>query len=126
MKVFKCDLRVPKKRPGGGDGWVNVKAGDTPEKHGLAAKDKNLQRHLKDGSPELGTNHDGPDSAPITVPPGEERDLALALAIVQLDQGNKKHWTASGIPRVKAIEEKTGFDITEAERDKAWQKVEEK
>ena len=123
-KVFKSGLRVPKKRPGGGDGFVYVRAGDTPEQHDLDAKD--VEQHLKDGSPELGTNHDGPDSAPITVPPGEERDLAIDLAIVQLDQGNKKHWTASGIPRVKAIEEKAGFDITEAERDKAWQKVEEK
>lgn len=49
-KVFKYDMRPPKMRPGArqGDrpGWVDVKAGDTPEQHGLDPKD--VEKHLKD------------------------------------------------------------------------------
>ena len=42
-------------------------------------------------------------------------------AIRSLEPGNPTHWTKAGKPRVKALEERLGYDISAADRDAAWQ-----
>jgi len=54
---------------------------------------------------------------------GENRLEAITAAIMQLDKDNPDLWTNDHKPQVKAIEEITGFDITAAERDEAWESV---
>ena len=39
----------------------------------------------------------------------------IIKALSQLDQANNKHWTGSGLPSVKAVEEILGRDITRAD-----------
>lgn len=53
-------------------------------------------------------------SAPYTV-----TDLHRA-AIRRLDRDDPSQWTATGEPRVEAIEELVGGDLTAAQRDEAW------
>lgn len=45
---------------------------------------------------------------------------AITDAIGALEPGNPDHWTKAGKPRVKALEERLGHDISAADRDLAW------
>jgi hypothetical protein len=58
-----------------------------------------------------------------TGPPGdpEERLAMIVEAVGGLDPDNSGHFTQSGVPQVKVIEDALGFDITSEERDKAWE-----
>lgn len=50
------------------------------------------------------------------------RHERLAAAIAGLEEGNEAHWTRSGKPEVRALQEAAGLDgVTAAERDAAWE-----
>lgn len=49
------------------------------------------------------------------------RRQQLLDAIDGLEEGNEAHWTKSGKPEVRALQEATGLDgVSAAERDAAW------
>lgn len=50
---------------------------------------------------------------------------AITDAIRALEPVNPEHWTKAGKPRVKALEERLGHDISAADRDAAWQEIED-
>ena len=49
----------------------------------------------------------------------------LVEAIGDLDPDDKELWTAAGVPKVEAIEEVLGQDITGPQRDEAWKAYQE-
>lgn len=49
----------------------------------------------------------------------------IVTAILGLDKADKKLWTASGAPHVRAIEAAIGRQITADERDAAWEAIPE-
>ena len=51
---------------------------------------------------------------------GEDRPALIAGGIETLDANDIFLWTATGKPRVDALEKAVGFDITAAERNAAW------
>ena len=51
----------------------------------------------------------------------QERIAAIAEAIAGLDPEDKKLFTKAGPPRVNVLEKRLGYDITEDERDAAWE-----
>lgn len=44
----------------------------------------------------------------------------LVDAIGKLENGNKDHWTKSGKPEIKALEQATGININAKQRDEAF------
>lgn len=54
-------------------------------------------------------------------PPGQPaRPQTVEEAIERLDPDDPTLWTSSGLPRVEALEELLGRDVSAAERDEAW------
>jgi hypothetical protein len=51
--------------------------------------------------------------------------IAIKNAINQLDRNDVSKWTDQGVPRVDAIEELLGEEITKSQRDAAWAQVKE-
>ena len=105
-KVFKGAYRVPRERPTGGMGFVNVRKGETPEEHGLAPD--GLEALLEDST-------GSPKAQPL------DRMGEIVKAISELDPDDPDQWTAKGKPRVEDLEDLLGYDITEAERNEAWE-----
>ena len=74
---------------------------------------------------------DLPPPPPAAPPEGESSaeagasDAEIADAIGKLEEGNKEHFTAggNGPPRVEAIEEVLGKDISSAQRDRVWESI---
>ena len=60
-----------------------------------------------------------PKPSPAPKPKGDP----IVAAIRSLDTDDRSLWTRSGKPRVSAVEDVLGRDITAAERDKAWAAV---
>ena len=59
----------------------------------------------------------------VADPQGAERDGLIAMAIEEVVlKNNSKDFTAAGVPHVKVLEAKIGFQIDAAERDAAWTK----
>jgi hypothetical protein len=106
--VFRANFRIPRAKPSGDPGWVDVKAGDTPEQYGLKPED--CVGYLTE----------------VEVPAGLEAALDLASCIagmMETDplQERAELWTEEMKPRVRVIEGVIKKDITEAERDEAWE-----
>lgn len=56
-------------------------------------------------------------------PQGAERDSLIAMALEEVIlKNNPKDFTAAGMPHVKVLETKLGFNIDAYERDAAWTK----
>lgn len=55
----------------------------------------------------------------------EDKATAIKQAIQLLDSKNGDHFTGSGVPQVKAIEQLLGYDISAADRDAAWGELNE-
>lgn len=53
----------------------------------------------------------------------DDKATAIKQAIELLDPKNPEHFTGSGVPQVKAIEQLLGYDISAADRDAAWAEV---
>lgn len=69
-------------------------------------------------------NLQGPVDA--ETPASQAVDVAAAgIAIRALTPGNPEHWTKAGKPRVRALEAQLGFDISAADRDAAWQEIQD-
>ena len=78
-----------------------------------------------DEAARIGAALAGSDSAQ-EAPAGDSRQTdAIAEAIRALDPGAADAWTKSGKPDVRALEQRLGYDITAAERDAAWEQVEQ-
>ena len=59
----------------------------------------------------------------IADPQGQDRDALIAMAIEEVVlKNNPKDFTAAGVPHVKVLEAKMGFQIDANERDAAWTK----
>ena len=65
--------------------------------------------------PEEPPEDDDPDDDPV------ERQTAILKAIGLLNAENPALWGQDGAPRVKALEAVLGFDISEDERNHAWE-----
>lgn len=56
-------------------------------------------------------------------PQGAERDGLIAMVLEEVIlKNNPKDFTAAGMPHVKVLETKLGFNIDASERDAAWTK----
>jgi len=62
-------------------------------------------------------------AAPTAPTDPAERLAAIKDAIGKLDKDNAALWTTTGMPKVPAIADVTGWDVTSAERDAAWAEV---
>lgn len=75
-----------------------------------------------------GPGHDqtggGPDKVVVPEVP-EERLAAIIKVIGTLEADSEKHFTTSGLPRVEVIEDILGYNIDAAERNEAWEMVQE-
>ena len=59
----------------------------------------------------------------VQEPQGGERDELIAMAIEEIVlRNNPKDFTAAGVPHVKTLESKLGFQIDAHERDAVWTK----
>lgn len=64
------------------------------------------------------------DDAQPASNPNRAELLAAACGQLDADKENRKHWTVSGAPQIKALEEISGLtDVTAAERDAAFATV---
>lgn len=106
---FKRDMRITRDKPDGSPGFVNVKAGHSPEEYGLREMEKagRLDGLLVEASP-------------YTI-----EDVIKNMLVDDPPQKKEELWTDKGKPRVEFIEQYTG-QITEAQRDKAWKKLKPK
>ncbi|CCN69784.1 HI1506-related protein [Vibrio nigripulchritudo] len=57
--------------------------------------------------------------------PDPKTPESLVDAILKLDASNASHFTSSGKPQVDALESLMGTKVTAAERDEAWQQVQD-
>lgn len=62
---------------------------------------------------------DGPKTAKA-IAGKDKRQADIIAAIGQLNPDNPKHFRTDGMPAVGALEKALGFQISAAERDKAW------
>jgi hypothetical protein len=62
-------------------------------------------------------------SDPVVPTDPAERLAAIMEAIGKLDINNATLWTGSGMPKVPAIAEVTGWDVSGQERDAAWAQI---
>ena len=114
-QVFKGSYRVPRERPSGSPGFVNVAAGKAPEDYVLDPAE--VEGLLVDADEVEVT-----ELSPRPKPKDYEALMdAIKTAIGELDPDAPEQWTADDKPRVKDIEDLLGFDITETERDEAWE-----
>lgn len=65
----------------------------------------------------------GAKAAAETGPKGEARVAAIIASVRALDPDNPKHFTKAGEPKVDAIEDAAGFQVSADERDAAWAAV---
>ncbi len=89
---------------------MNVKQGETPEFHGFTPEEiVGLAGLLKESS----------EPSPVT----ESKIIAEIKDMLKLEPKKRKKslWTDDGLPRVKYIEHRLKRDITEGQRDAAWE-----
>ena len=90
--------------------------------------------NLRDFDPETMQLWDAAPEAPPPAPedppapeaptdPAERLD-AIVVAIQSLDEVDPELWTKGGKPQVSAIEAVLGWEISGAERDEAWARLE--
>lgn len=122
--VFKHNLRIPKDRADGSSGFVKVKRGDTPEEHGFTPEQvKELGPLLMDG--EGVTAPKAEDEMTSTEFYEKIHRVIKASLKADPEKQNSGIWTKAGIPRVDYLEAMTSMEITETERDIAWDDFEE-
>lgn len=64
----------------------------------------------------------GEEAAPAAQLSGEEREKKLFAAFdTMLNRTERTDFTASGLPHVKKLTDMVGFEVTNRERDAAWQ-----
>lgn len=64
----------------------------------------------------------GEEAAPVAQLSGEERESKLFAAFeTMLNRTERTDFTASGLPHTKRLSDMVGFDVTNRERDAAWQ-----
>lgn len=107
--VFKCAYRIPRLRADGSPGFIQVKAGDTPEEHGLDTADVDPGYFTESGI-DLGELKDALDIAAVI------RDMWANTPATT----HAELWTTTGKPMVEEIERRLDKQITEVERDAAW------
>lgn len=59
----------------------------------------------------------------VTAPEGDEKSSAIKEAIAKLDAGVEANWLKDGKPKTEAIAAITGWPVSAAERDAAWEQV---
>jgi len=57
---------------------------------------------------------------PVEAPTDKLQQIVDAIGL--LDESNKNHFTGQGIPRVEALTEILGFEVTAADRNAAWER----
>lgn len=62
-------------------------------------------------------------TAPVGPTDPAERAAAITAAIGKLDKENPELWTKAGVPNTTAIQAITGWPVTAAERNEAWEKL---
>ncbi len=109
-KVFKRNMRVPKQRPNGQPGFMEVKRGVTPEAYGFTDDETEaFDGLLCDGEP----------SRIVII-----ESVVKSMLKVDPEKTDDTMWTADEKPRVKFIETELGIQITEGERDEALDNLE--
>ena len=81
-----------------------------------------LDKEAEDEAIKAGTERaaDAANAADLDAPPTEAE---IIEAIGKLDADNPEHWKADDAPQVTALEGVLGKQITAADRDSAWSKV---
>lgn len=104
-----------------GNEWPKLLAG-----HVVALNEEEAKAHLKAIPHALEITE---EEANVPSPPGTQdapkvsgRVDQILDAVMSLDRDNPKNWTKAGIPQVSALEKELGYDITQRERDEAWEK----
>lgn len=62
-----------------------------------------------------------PSNAPVVPADEAGRIATIVAAITQLDPGNAEQWLKDGRPKSDALAVYTGFPLSAAERDAAWE-----
>lgn len=88
----------------------------------LEAQNRELAQKI--GAPDADKAKDQ-DEAPSTTAPEDPKDRKKAIlqAFAKLEAGNAEHFDREGKPKVKAVADVLGWDISGQERDAAWQAV---
>ena len=115
---FKETVRAPRTRPNGQPGFRVFQKGRTPESYGLTPEEIDvLAPLLVEGE---GVSADNDDSMTTTEFYEKISKVIRASLKEDPDKENTGIWTKAGIPRVDYLEGMTSMEITETERDIAW------
>lgn len=100
------------------DGWLYVdlyrETGELPTQIQPAAEAGNDEGEAKP-----------PPKAPSPFPFNNDREAAVVQAINMLNRKDEDHFTKQGVPRVEAISQLLGYEISAEERTKAWEFIQE-
>lgn len=101
--------------------YVNVhRVNQRPAGERCEYSDEEARRLLRLGA----IRHVTPDEPEADVEPDDDRAAQIRAAIEQLeDDAPEEAFTAAGVPKVDAIEEIVGYDITAQERDDVWSEM---
>lgn len=101
------------------DGWFFVdlyrETGELPTQIQPATPDPDAGLGDPNPSPQVETRF----------PFNNDREAAVIQAINLLNRKDEDHFTKQGIPRVEAISQLLGYEITAEERTKAWEHIQE-
>lgn len=87
-----------------------------------AAVDQSVDASGQSASAQTATG-DAQIEAQKETPALDDRLGAIKAAIAQLDPNNAEHWLNDGKPDVIAVSALTGFRVSAAERDQAWNQI---